>query len=386
MLRHIALTLSVIILWSANAFAQGGNTGFGEGETEGESLSSRLLNLEKKGEAFNLYINAAAAAQADDMDGSWSGAFRAKHLRIEMKGKIGDRFHYRLRHRLNAPNSANSLEGFADATDIMMVGWTINEQLSVSGGKMCQFWGGFEYDENPLHVYRYCDLLGHMEVFFAGAALSWTPVKSQEFVLNVANSFNHSFEETFGVLPVTASGKRVEAAPVPLTYILNWNGHFWDGHLKTRWGVGAITEARGHLSKMAFLGQALSFSRFQIYFDYMGALEALDHHGIASADLGALQEDVAYHTFLLKAQWQFAPRFNLMGKGVYEMVSTPSEGTYRRSIGYVGALEYYPLDGQDFRIFLACNANTRTFTSEVLSPVMQELHLEIGFMYRLKAY
>ena len=106
MLRHIARTLSVIILWSANAFAQGGNTGFGEGETEGESLSSRLLNLEKKGEAFNLYINAAAAAQADDMDGSWSGAFRAKHLRIEMKGKIGDRFHYRLRHRLNAPNLA----------------------------------------------------------------------------------------------------------------------------------------------------------------------------------------------------------------------------------------------------------------------------------------
>ena len=386
MLRHIALTLSVILLWSASAFAQGGNTGFGGGDDMGNSITSRLLHLEKKSDSFNLYLNAAASAQATDTDGRWDGAFRARHLRIEMKGKIGDRFHYRLRHRLNAPNSANSLEGFADATDIMMVGWTINDQLSVSGGKMCQFWGGFEYDENPLHIYRYCDLLSHMDVFFAGAAISWTPVKSQEFVFNVANSFNHSFSETFGPSLITASGNPIEASPVPLTYIFNWNGNFFSDVLKTRWGIGVITEAKGRYSKMAFLGEALYFKRFQMYFDFMDAWEDLDHYGIASADLGALQENVNYQTFVLKAQWQFAPRFNIMGKGMYELATAPGAGTYRRSIGYAAALEYYPVDGEDLRFFLACNGNKRKFTTETFNPILQETRIEFGFMIRLKAY
>lgn len=386
MIRYIALFLTSVLFSAAIAFAQGGNTGFGDNGPESESLAGRLLHLEKKTDVFNLYLNAAASAQATDIDGTWSGAFRARHLRIEMKGKIGEKIHYRLRHRLNAPNSANSLEGFSDATDIMMVGWTINDHWAISGGKMCQFWGGFEYDENPLHIYRYSDLLSHMDVFFAGGALSWTPVKSQEFVLNVANSFNHSFSETFGLTPFTAAGNTVEASPVPLTYIFNWNGHFWNGLLKTRWGVGMVTEAKGYYSKMAFLGQQLSLERFQVYFDYMGVWDELDHYGIASSELGALQENVVYQTFLMKANWQPAPRFNIMGKGMYELAHAPSVGTYRKSIGYAAALEYFPIDGEDFRIFLACNGNFRQYTTEVFNPIKQEMRIELGFMYRLKAF
>ena len=386
MIKHITLLLSAILLPAAIAFAQGGNTGFGNNGPESESLSSRLLHLEKKADAFNLYLNAAASGQATDTDGTWIGAFRARHLRIEMKGQIGQSIHYRLRHRLNAPNAANSLEGFSAATDIMMVGWTINEHWAISGGKMCQFWGGFEYDENPLYIYRYSDLLSHMEVFFAGAAISWTPVKSQEFVLNVANSFNQRFAEVFGPAAVTAAGNTVEPARAPLTYILNWNGHFLDGRIMTRWGVGAITEAKGYFSKMAFLGQELNLRRFQIYFDYMGAWEDLDHYGIASTDLGTLQEKVNYNSFILKANWQPAPRFNLMGKGMFETVAVPDLGTYRKSIGYAAALEFFPVEGQDFRLFLACNGNERRFDVEVMAPVRHEMRIELGFMYRLKAY
>ena len=386
MTKHIALLISSLLLSTATAFSQGGNTGFGDGDKESESLSARLLHLEKKTDAFNLYINAAASAQATQTGENWDGAFRARHLRVEMKGQIGDRIHYRLRHRLNAPNAQNSLEGFSDATDIMMIGWKINEHWALSGGKMCQFWGGFEFDENPLYIYRYSDLLSHMEVFFAGAAISWTPLKSQEFVLNVANSFNHSFSETFGPAPVTVAGNAISLAAVPLTYILNWNGHFLDGRLKTRWGAGVITEARGRYSKMAFLGQALSLSRFQIYLDYMGAWEDVDHFGIASAELGALQEKVNYNSLVLKANWQPLPRLNLMGKGMYETATAPGAGTYRQSVGYAAAIEYFPADGQDLRIFLAASGNERKFTTDIINPIRHELRIELGFMYRLKAF
>ena len=147
-----------------------------------------------------------------------------------------------------------------------------------------------------------------------------------------------------------------------------------------------ITEAKGRYSKMAFLGQALSLSRFQIYLDYMGAWEDVDHFGIASTELGGLQEKVKYNSLVLKANWQPLPRLNLMGKGMYETATAPGGGTYRQSVGYAAAIEYFPADGQDLRIFLAASGNERQFKTDVINPIKHELRIELGFMYRLKAF
>ena len=54
----------VALLLSLTAHAQGGNTGIGEAYDAHESLSRRLLHLEKKNDAFNLYVNFAGALQA----------------------------------------------------------------------------------------------------------------------------------------------------------------------------------------------------------------------------------------------------------------------------------------------------------------------------------
>ena len=368
----------VALLLSLTAHAQGGNTGIGEAYDAHESLSRRLLHLEKKNDAFNLYVNFAGALQAGNEAEGWNAAFRARHLRLEMTGVIHEKLYYRLRHHLERSNAPLSLERFSQATDIMMIGWKFSDQWRLYGGKMCQFWGGYEYDENPLYIYQYSDLLNHMEVFFTGAALAWTPVPTQEFVLNVTNSFTKAYADTYA-----GEGDLPTATRLPLAYILNWNGSLFDGRLTTRWGGGAITLARDHYSKMLFLGQKLNLERLQWYFDYMGAWEYLDHFLIASADLGALQRKVRYQSFVTKANWQFLPRWNLMGKGMYESVATAGAGTYRQSFGWTGALEFFPMEGQDLRVFLSYTGARRLIGE---APPLTSHRLELGFIYRLKAY
>ena len=66
--------------------------------------------------------------------------------------------------------------------------------------------------------------------------------------------------------------------------------------------------------------------------------------------------DVHYTSFITKLNWQFAPQWNLMLKGMYETASVTKVDRFkdfRKSYGYVGSVEYYPVKSQDFRVFLA---------------------------------
>ena len=60
--------------------------------------------------------------------------------------------------------------------------------------------------------------------------------------------------------------------------------------------------------------------------------------------------DVHYTSFITKLNWQFAPQWNLMLKGMYETASVTKVDRFkdfRKSYGYVGSVEYYPVKSQD---------------------------------------
>ena len=335
----------------------------------------------------NVFINTSTAFQLDNYSGDWAGAFRAKHLRLEIKGQFGDHLTYRLRHRLNAPNAGASLESFSKATDFMMIGYHFNDKFTLFAGKMSQFWGGYDYDENPLYIYEYCDALDHMEIFYGGVALAWYPLPGQEFVFNVSNSYNNSFADEYGPAPVLTDGTAVQAADFPLSYIVNWNGSLLGGMVETRWGAGFINQAKGYQDWMVLLGQKLILPRFNVYFDWTGCWEQLDRLGMATQELGGLgyRSDVFYQSFVVKSNWQFAPRWNLMTKAMYDLASAPGYTNYRKALGYVASLEYFPVKGQDLRFFLSQIGHHRTFTVNTL-PSQNTSRVELGIMYRIKAY
>ena len=370
------------------ASAQGTNHGDGGHDAQIKSLYEKVTGLEKKTEAFNVYFNYAYSYQLTDVTDDWRSSFKNKQFRLEVKGTFGDHLSYRLRHRMNRNNTAKGEDNFAKATDIMMLGWKFNDQWAVNIGKMCQIWGGFEFDENPMYIYQYSDFIDYMDNFMAGAMVSWHPVPSQELAFMVSNCYNGSFGEEFPYTQLP-SGDFLKSAKHPLTYIFNWNGNLFDGLLSTRWSVGRQMQAEGYYSDMVVLGQQLNLPKFQWYFDYMGEWDGVDRLTIASGDMGALATDVRYHSFITKANWQFAPKWNLMGKGMYELASihgVEAFKNYRTSIGGVASLEYYPLKDQDLRFFVAYIGRSHQYSKACGLENTFTNRIELGFMYRIKAY
>lgn len=387
------------------ANAQGNNIGMGGGDGDIQSIHERITKLEKKNDMFNLYFNYAASFQAEhnSLSDEWGTKFANKQLRIEIKGNLTDKLYYRLRHRLNKATDAKGEDNFAKATDIMMVGYNFNDKLSISGGKMCQIWGGFEFDENPMYIYQYSDMVDYMDNFMAGVTVSYKPIPTQEIAVEISNSYNGKFADEYGDEAVVVNNDEAHAlqkSKNPLTYIINWNGSFFDGKLNTRWAWGLQTQAKGKYSRMLTLGQQLNLPKFQWYFDYMGAFDDLDRLKIATNELrdafvggdapgNVYMGKVHYNSFITKANWQFAPSWNLMLKGMYETASvTKMERfkNYRKSFGYMGSIEYYPAKLQDFRLFLAYVGRKYDYSTKCGLKDYNTDRIELGFMYRIKAY
>ena len=389
------------------ANAQGNNIGMGGGDGDIQSIHERITKLEKKNDMFNLYFNYAASFQAEhnSLSDEWGTKFANKQLRLEIKGNLTDKLYYRLRHRLNKATDAKGEDNFAKATDIMMVGYNFNDKLSISGGKMCQIWGGFEFDENPMYIYQYSDMVDNMDNFMAGVTLSYKPIPTQEIAVEISNAYNGKFADEYGDEAVVVNkdeAKALQKSKNPLTYIINWNGSFFDGKLNTRWAWGLQTQTKGKYSRMLTLGQQLNLPKFQWYFDYMGAFDDLDRLRIATNELrdklvdavgagigNAYLGKVHYNSFITKANWQFAPSWNLMLKGMYETASvTKMEQfkNYRKSFGYMGSIEYYPAKQQDFRLFLAYVGRKFDYSTKCGLKDYNTDRIELGFMYRIKAY
>lgn len=405
MKKIIMMFAALAMTMGANA--QGNNIGMGGCDGDIQSIHERITKLEKKNDMFNLYFNYAASFQAEhnSLSDEWGTKFANKQLRIEIKGNLTDKLYYRLRHRLNKATDAKGEDNFAKATDIMMVGYNFNDKLSISGGKMCQIWGGFEFDENPMYIYRYSDMVDNMDNFMAGVTVSYKPIPTQEIAVEISNSYNGKFADEYGDEAVVVNNDEAQAlqkSKNPLTYIINWNGSFFDGKLNTRWAWGLQTQAKGKYSRMLTLGQQLNLPKFQWYFDYMGAFDDLDRLKIATNELGGAFVDdegnalgnvylgkVHYNSFITKANWQFAPSWNLMLKGMYETASvTKMEQfkNYRKSFGYMGSIEYYPAKQQDFRLFLAYVGRKYDYSTKCGLKDYNTDRIELGFMYRIKAY
>lgn len=405
MKKIIMMFAALAMTMGANA--QGNNIGMGGGDGDIQSIHERITKLEKKNDMFNLYFNYAASFQAEhnSLSDEWGTKFANKQLRIEIKGNLTDKLYYRLRHRLNKATDAKGEDNFAKATDIMMVGYNFNDKLSISGGKMCQIWGGFEFDENPMYIYQYSDMVDYMDNFMAGVTVSYKPIPTQEIAVEISNSYNGKFADEYGDEAVVVNNDEAQAlqkSKNPLTYIINWNGSFFDGKLNTRWAWGLQTQAKGKYSRMLTLGQQLNLPKFQWYFDYMGAFDDLDRLKIATNELGGAFVDdegnalgnvylgkVHYNSFITKANWQFAPSWNLMLKGMYETASvTKMEQfkNYRKSFGYMGSIEYYPAKQQDFRLFLAYVGRKYDYSTKCGLKDCNTDRIELGFMYRIKAY
>ena len=135
---------------------------------------------------FNMYFNFQSSFDLEKVkDQDMTAQFKARQLRLEVRGDITNRIFYRFRHRLNKSNVATSLDNLAKATDMLYAGFRLDDKWTLTAGKMCQAWGAFEFDLNPMNIYEYSDFVDHMDNFIIGGMVTYTHNANHEFNLQV---------------------------------------------------------------------------------------------------------------------------------------------------------------------------------------------------------
>jgi hypothetical protein len=335
---------------------------------------------------FNMYFNFQSSLDAEkEGEQDMTTKFKARQLRLEVRGNITDRIFYRFRHRLNKSNAGVDLDNLAKATDMLYAGFHIDDKWALTVGKMCQAWGGYEFDLNPMNIYEYSDFIENMDNFMLGGMVTYTPNANHEFNLQVTDVRNDNIKNIYG------DATSLKQSNVPLTYIFNWNGSFFDNILQTRWGVGLQSEAEGYNNTMVMLGTRVALPKFQAFLDYMRADEQLDRlcytpqskiKDAQGHDVIQELKDTKYNTFVLKAEYQPIPSLNLFAQGIYETAENNLAGNKMTGLGYYGGVEYLPFPSQDLRFFLAYVGRSR----EISNVTKSTNRVSLGMMYRIKAF
>ena len=326
---------------------------------------------------FNMYFNFQTSLDAEKKgENDLTTKFQARQLRLEVRGDLTERIFYRFRHRLNKSNAAVSLDNLATATDMMYAGFRLNEKWTATVGKMCQMWGGYEFDLNPMNIYEYSDFLNNMDNFMLGAMITYAPNPNHEFNLQITDVRNDSFKNIYG------SPIGIKASNTPLAYIFNWNGNLLDGLVQTRWGAGLQSEADGYTNALVMLGTKLNLPKFQVFLDYMMANDQLDRLKFTPRSKTEVVKDAKYNSFVLKAEYQPAPEWNIFAQGLYETANSSLANNEFKGIGYFAGVEYLPFKEQDLRFFLAYIGRSR----DKNSAVENTNRVSVGMMYRIKAF
>ena len=325
---------------------------------------------------FNMYFNFQTSLDAEkEGENDLTTKFQARQLRLEVRGDLTERIFYRFRHRLNKSNAAASLDNLATATDMMYAGFRLNEKWTATVGKMCQMWGGYEFDLNPMNIYEYSDFLNNMDNFMLGAMITYTPNPNHEFNLQITDVRNSNFADLYATATIKESN-------TPLAYIFNWNGNLLDGLVQTRWGAGLQSEADGYTNTLVMLGTKLNLPKFQVFLDYMMANDQLDRLKFTPRSKAEVVKDAKYNSFVLKAEYQPAPEWNIFAQGLYETANSSLANNEFKGIGYFAGVEYLPFKEQDLRFFLAYIGRSR----DTNSVKVDTNRVSVGMMYRIKAF
>ena len=364
-----------------------------------KSLFERVAKMEKKQDWFNLYLNMQGSFDAEfnyGENGFNQGRFYMRQFRIEATGHVTDWLWYRWRQRLNRHNNGNGMiDNMPESIDYAAIGVKFNEHLSLFAGKQGVAYGGFEYDENPINIYQYSNMIDYMNNFMTGVTLTYDFNPNQQLAFQILDSRNKSQEDTYGVgLPTSR---------LTLVYTLNWNANMCDSKWQTRYSASVMEEVHGKYMYYLALGNQFNFSeKCNMYFDIMSSLEQVDRKGIITDLCGGMGNfydhrafNTMYNSFVAKVNYRFLPKWNFFAKGMYDMSSVVksegilSKGNYASTVSYIGGIEYYPMEESNLHFFLAFVGQTHLFTERAKdwgNSDYSTQRLSLGFIYKLPMF
>lgn len=360
-----------------------------------KSLFERVAKVEKKQDWFNLYLNMHGSFDAKfnyNEKGFNQGAFYMRQFRIEATGQVNDWLWYRWRQRLNRSNDGDGLiDNLPTSIDYAAIGVRFNKNLSLFAGKQGVAYGGFEYDANPIEIYQYSEMIENMSNFMTGITLTYDFNPDQQLAFQILDSRNYSQENTYGA--------NLQESRLPLVYTLNWNANMFDKKWQTRYSASIMEEVHGKYMYYIALGNQFNFSKeCNMYFDIMNSFEEVDRKGIITKLCGEVDGHNAYNamynSFVAKVNYRFLPKWNFFAKGMFELASVYKAegalkaGNYRTTLGYIGGIEYYPMES-NLHFYLAFVGQSHMFTKKIKTFSKDNYNtqrLSIGMIYKLPMF
>lgn len=297
--------------------------------------------------------------------------FKGSQLRIEFKGKIHEKIHFRFRERFTQEPIPGNLDNISTAVDIAFLKIDVTPRTHLTVGKLFADWGGYEFDFNPLDIMQYNDILQNSDAFLVGAGIGHTNANKQHyFSFQLLNSRTRIFEEIYGqYIP-----PGIQPVANPLAFVGNWRGSMFKGKWQTTYSYSFFNEASAAAKMHYFvLGNKLQWNKFLLYYDFHYSREGLDRKGIISRIIIPKYKyaatDVRYIENWVRGEYLVTPKLSfiltLMNSNHRWNDNPDPEGNQllSRSFGYIPTVEYLPFKNLNLRFFACFVGRTFNYTS-----------------------
>jgi len=218
---------------------------------ESQNILDKLLWDDKM---LNIMLDTRVDLQSTINNGDMDElTFKGQTIKIWLVGEIIPGIRYRVRHRLNKPQSPLR-EGYSAATDQAWVAFDIGKNWTLTAGKQSVQFGTFEYDYNPADIYVATMCFDDLDAYKTGVNAAYKFL-GQTLNLQVVNSDAPQF----------ASDNYKNKA---LAVNVMWEGNLFNGLVKTRWGYGAFQHDKKKFYNWLTAGTQLNVGHFTTEVDY----------------------------------------------------------------------------------------------------------------------
>lgn len=367
---------------------------FGQQKRVNDSLSSPLIPIEKQKfiRDFDLVFFMRYGLDSDvEANKFTSSRFNGNELRLDLSAKVHDRVGVRFRHRFTAPPTTGTLDHVNSTVDIAFIDVRATDKLNVTLGKLSADWGGYEYDLNPIEVLAYNDILSHSENYMVGVGVGYQINDRHRFSGQVLNTSTTRLKDSSSMtIP-----QGLEETKVPLAFVGNWRGSFWNNQFQTSYSYSYFSQAKKKGMYYVALGNKYQGKNLIWMYDFQYSHDALDTRGIMSSmfpeERPAMAEQVSYIDHWTRVDCELFPKLTLsltlMTSGAYSRNKTSDveENRHvRTTYGVIPMVQYNPFKKLDLRFYVAYVgrwSKNSSYAKETLGQVNDNTgRISLGFI------
>lgn len=328
---------------------------------EGTTLVEKLTGEDKPLLSSHMNLQFNTMASVPFTNGKLDNAhFSINGVRMEIHGKFHEQFNYYFRQSYTRNFIPMEVDNVSMAVEQMKIGWNVHPRLQLEIGKQCMQLGGYEFWVAANRVRFYSDFNSTMSSYQTGinAAIGLHP--NHTLNLQFLN-YRLATEEAYYVYGLPAGITLTEA---PFISVLNYDGYFADRALNLRYAVAGGPLAKGRPQVFVTMGNTWEKGPILAYLDLMYAYEGLDSKGLISTlsarrpEGGTTAQYASYLSAIANFDYRINSHWNLYVKGAYETArvlrsnACYQKGLYTRTWSAQACAEYFPIQGEDFRVFM----------------------------------